>query len=287
MSAKKIFLSPETLRDLRTAYSRQSPAVLSLTFDIGLSRTQVRFRPPSELHMGKQILAIPRKILESQDIRTIYKLDGSEWIKWQRFDPIKDRYYKMVYVAPDKPPTIEISGIKMHITKDGDPQQDTLNKLGCLKRLEGSILDSCMGLGYTAIAAATLPLVEKVHTCEVDTNVLALASENPWSDRLFHNRKICTVMAWVQDFVRWVPDNYYHGVIHDPPRFSLAPELYGVAFYDQIFRILNKGGEFYHYTGDPGGKTRKQSLLLKTSGLLNQIGFRNVQAAYAGVTARK
>jgi predicted methyltransferase len=55
--------------------------------------------------------------------------------------------------------------------------------------------------------------------------------------------------------------------IHDPPTFSLAGELYSGMFYQQLFRVLKRGGRLYHSTGDPNSKASGSI----TKGALNRL----------------
>ena len=50
-------------------------------------------------------------------------------------------------------PTLLIAGFPMHRIKNIDPHRDTLNKIKAA-RPSGQVLDTSMGLGYTAIQAA-------------------------------------------------------------------------------------------------------------------------------------
>ena len=54
--------------------------------------------------------------------------------------------------------------------------------------------------------------------------------------------------------MRTFEENSFLRIIHDPPTFSLAGELYSGAFYQQLFRVLKRGGRLYHYIGDPNSK---------------------------------
>ena len=41
-------------------------------------------------------------------------------------------------------------------------------------------------------------------------------------------------------------------ILHDPPRFGIAGELYSQGFYyEQLARILKRRGRLFHYTGSP------------------------------------
>ena len=50
-------------------------------------------------------------------------------------------------------PTLEIDGIRMHRTKDTTPDRMRWKKSKILGLRHGKVLDTCMGLGYTAIQA--------------------------------------------------------------------------------------------------------------------------------------
>ncbi|OGB69436.1 MAG: hypothetical protein A2Y94_05345, partial [Caldithrix sp. RBG_13_44_9] len=254
---------------------------------LGRSYQEVILLSSTQIRISQQEIILPLDIIQDKDRRTIFLYDNTGWKKWQHFDSATNRFYKMIHVAPGKPPTIEISGIKMHITQNGDPEQDTLNKLKSFRHLHGIVLDTCTGLGYTAILSAQNPKVLKVFSCEKDVNVHLLVRQNPWSRELFQNPKIIPVLSAVQDLVETIPDLFVDTVIHDPPRFSLAAELYSQTFYQQLYRILKKGGELYHYSGDPNQKIRRVPLAVATQARLKEVGFKTVQPAYAGVVARK
>lgn len=76
-------------------------------------------------------------------------------------------------------------------------------------------------------------------------------------------------------------------VIHDPPRLSLASELYSLEFYKQLFRVLKANGKIYHYIGAPGSKNRKISLSRNVAERLKQAGFKDIKKAHYGLTAVK
>lgn len=86
-------------------------------------------------------------------------------------------------------PTLVLGGFTMHrISGDNvNPATDTAAKLSSIRINRGNVvLDTCMGLGYTAIGAAKLVGQEgKVVTIEYDQASLEIASYNPWSQGLF------------------------------------------------------------------------------------------------------
>ncbi|ASJ08070.1 hypothetical protein A3L11_02050 [Thermococcus siculi] len=197
----------------------------------------------------------------------------------------EDGFYKLV---PTIPPTIEINGIRMHRTKEVNPLQDTRNKVNAVKPREGeTVLDTCMGLGYTAIEASKRGAY--VITIEKDPNVLELARINPWSRELFTGGKVQVIQGDAFEVVKKFKPESFDVVIHDPPRFSLAGQLYSEEFYRELFRVLRPGGRLFHYVGNPGKKYRKKDLQKGVMERLRRAGFtgvRRVEEAL-GVVARK
>jgi len=166
------------------------------------------------------------------------------------FDEKTKKLYKLV---PTKTwPTLEISGIHMHRIKDVDPKTDTELKIKSLGKIYGKVLDVCTGLGYTAILVARKRSVEKVVTIEKDENVIKIARQNEFSRELFENPKIELIIGDAFEVVKNFESETFNFIIHDPPRFSLAPELYSQDFYNQLYRVLKRKGRMFHYIGEPG-----------------------------------
>ncbi len=196
-----------------------------------------------------------------------------------------EHYYKLV---PTIPPTIEINGIRMHRTKEINPLRDTRNKVNAVQPREGeTVLDTCMGLGYTAIEAARRGAY--VITIEKDRNVIELAKLNPWSRELFTGGKIQVIHGDAFEVVKRFKDGSFDVVIHDPPRFSLAGQLYSEEFYRELFRILKPGGRLFHYVGNPGKKYRRKDLQKGVMERLRKAGFVGVKRVEdaLGIVARK
>ena len=70
-----------------------------------------------------------------------------------------------------------------------------------------------------------------------------------------------------------IDDIIFDSIIHDPPKFSLAGELYGFEFYSQLFRILKSGGRIFHYVGDPYSKGRGRLFLEGIEKRMKKAGF--------------
>ena len=280
------FLTPDALTLINQIRKTKDTAEIELSLDLGRTFSMVTIRK-NTIQIKDQIFPIPDELFHECDERTIFKWQDNSWQKWQFFDSKTGKFYKPVFVQQGKPPTLEISGVKMHVTQNENPETDTKNKMKALGTVRGKILDTCLGLGYTSIYGSKLSEVETVISCEKDQNILQICRENPWSAELFDNPKIQLIIISADEFVQFIPDKYFDTVLHDPPRFALAPELYSSTFYQQVYRILKTGSTFYHYTGNPNRAKRKIPLAQKTIELLTEIGFRKVRLSYQGVTAQK
>jgi predicted methyltransferase len=147
-------------------------------------------------------------------------------------------------------PTMVIGGFPMHRIKGTDPHRDTLEKVKAAATITGRVLDTTTGLGYTAIEAARAPTCLGVTSIELDPASLEVARQNPWSQELFTNPKIEQLVGDSYELIRAFPDGTFTRIIHDPPTFSLAGELYSGEFYRQCYRVLARDGRLFHYIGN-------------------------------------
>lgn len=153
-------------------------------------------------------------------------------------------------------PFLEIDGVKMHCTRLAPPLREAENKALLLKiHRDDRVLDVCTGLGYSAIACARCGAL--VTTIELDEEVLRLARENAFSLDLFENERIKIVRGDANEEIKKFANASFDAVLHDPPRFSFAGELYSLAFYAELFRVLKPGGILFHYTGKANERTGK------------------------------
>lgn len=171
-------------------------------------------------------------------------------------------------------PTMLISGIPMHRIKDIDPYQDTMSKLRALGRIAGHILDTCTGLGYTAQALAQH--AAQVTTVELDPVVHTIIRQNPWSSAIFDLPNVTLLIGDIGELIEGFVDGSFDAILHDPPMFSLAGELYSLAFYRQLWRVLRRNGRLFHYIGNPDSR----SGAAVTRGVVKRLaeaGFHRVQ----------
>ena len=147
-------------------------------------------------------------------------------------------------------PTMLVSGFPMHRIKDTEPWADTEEKIGCLGKVHGEVLDTATGLGYTAILAARRG-ASKVVTVELDPTGLEICRQNPWSKDLFALEAIESVVGDSVEWVKGCEAGRFSAVVHDPPTKQFGGAMYSEAFYRDVLRVLSRKGEFFHYIGDP------------------------------------
>ncbi len=245
----KAWLTPELAGRLLEAMDRDRPE-LSVSLDLGLTRAVVRVSSESAT-LGDAGCATKGTLEEiAGSKRGVFIVEDGLAGPVQIADHL---FYKLVPTAGS--PTIEISGIQMHRTTGTDPFENAMASAKTVVRPGTRVLDTCGGLGYTAIAAVRLG-AESVTSLEVDPLVREIARQNPWSAEYFSNPKIERVLADAAEFVGEQRDGSYDRIIHDPPRFSRAGELYGGSFYAELARVLTGGGRVFHYTGEPYGQHR-------------------------------
>jgi predicted methyltransferase len=218
--------------------------------------------------------------LERCKERTIYFWDGTA------FEPVARFGGALLKLVPTDwgPPTFEIDGIKMLPTAQVSPFDDAARKVALIEPHGKSVLDTCAGLGYFAhwcLAGGA----QRVTSYEKNPDVLWLRSLNPWSPDGQDPRldlRAGDVSARIRDHA----DASVDAILHDPPRFGIAGELYSQAFYDQMARVLRPRGRLFHYTGTPNKLTSGRDVPREVSGRLQRAGF-VTEIVGDGVLARR
>jgi predicted methyltransferase len=175
----------------------------------------------------------------------------------------------------------------MHISKGINPFESAGQMAAQVVKKGAKVLDTCSGLGYAASAALNLGAREVI-SVEKSATVMALRKKNPWSQRIF-GANIHLIHADIDEYILELAAESFDSVIHDPPRFSLAGELYGERFYREIYRVLKRRGTLFHYTGNPQLLKRGSSFMDNAAKRLKAAGFTKVTkvAKLMGVTAYK
>ncbi len=254
------------------AAQAQGLASVKTSLNLSLSKTELCLFPTYLLLPDDQQLTWDQLREIQNNELACYNIVENQLEKIHYFSPIFNRYYSLMPTA--SAPTMLISGIPMHRIKNTDPHRDTLSKIKALAPLTGHILDTTMGLGYTAIQAAKF--AQQVTTIELDPTVVDICRHNPWSQDLFINPRITRLIGDSYDLVEQFPEQTFDGIIHDPPMFNMAGELYSTSFYRQMLRVLRPTGRLYHYIGNPTSKSGR-SVTRGAMRRLHEAGFRRIK----------
>jgi uncharacterized protein len=232
------------------------------SLDLGRSTVTVNVAAESWSCLGREF-----PYPETCKDRTVYWWSGIE------FQPVARFSGSLIKLVPTEwgPPTFEIDGIKMLPTAQVSPYADAQRKVGLIAPRGKQILDTCGGLGYFA-AWCLEGGAARVNSFEKNPDVIWLRSLNPWSPDPTAPALTLT-NADVAQRIATLPDGSADAALHDPPRFSIAGELYSQAFYDQLARVLKRGGRLFHYTGTPNKLSHGRDLPNEVSTRLRRAGF--------------
>lgn len=216
--------------------------------------------------------------------RTIYYHDG------HTFEPAARFSDSLIKLVPTEwgAPTFEIDGIKMLPTSKESPVDDARRKVALVEPRGKVLLDTCGGLGYFA-ACCLQAGVARIQSFEKNPDVLWLRTLNPWSpdpDAPASGGRLQLDHADVSQAITQIADASIDALLHDPPRFGIAGELYSQAFYNQLARVLRRGGRLFHYTGSPNRLTSGRDVPREVEKRLEKAGFK-AQLALDGVLATR
>lgn len=217
--------------------------------------------------------------LETCRDRTIYYWAGTG------FEPVARYTHSLIKLVPTEwgPPTFEIDGIKMLPTAQVSPYDDAARKVALVQPRGKVILDTCGGLGYFA-AWCLQGGAARVLSWEKNPDVIWLRSLNPWSPQ--PGGALALTLGDVAGAIAALADASVDAILHDPPRFGIAGELYSQSFYGQLARVLRHGGQLFHYTGAPNRLTSNRDVPGEVARRLERAGF-TTRFALDGVFARK
>jgi predicted methyltransferase len=255
-----------------------------ISFDLGLSKSEIVISLAGITIPGGNWLSWNNIEVINSNKNNCFIIENGDIRKVLLYSELTDRLYSLMPTSCA--PTMLISGIPMHRIKDTDPYSDTVEKVKTLSPIKGKVLDTSTGLGYTAIQASKY--ASHVTTIELDPAVLDIARINPWSQELFNNPNIRQITGNSFYILDEIESASFSCIIHDPPAFSLAGELYSKSFYQKMYRVMKKNGRLFHYIGNPHSKTG-QKVTIGVIKRLSEVGFTNItRCPYAfGVRARK
>src|SRR5688572_8164425 len=273
---------PLLTRDLAEALLKAREAGASAwtgSLDLGRSRGEAALETDAWRWRDERY-PYPHKLKD----RTIYYWDGDEFAPVSRFSG------SLIKLVPSEwgAPTFEIDGIKMLPTSKESPVDDARRKVALVEPRGKVVLDTCGGLGYFA-ACCLEAGVARIDSFEKNPDVLWLRTLNPWSpdpDAPATGGRLQLVHADVSQAIAQVADASVDAVLQDPPRIGIAGELYSQAFYDQLARVLRRGGRLFHYTGTPNKLTSGRDVPREVHKRLEKAGFK-AQLALDGVLATR
>jgi predicted methyltransferase len=254
-------------------------AELTASFDLGRSQTTAQLAADGWTWQGRRY-PYPGPLKD----RTIYAWDG------EGFEPVSQFSGSLIKLVPTVwgTPTFEIDGIKMLPTARESPLDDARRKVALVEPRGKVVLDTCGGLGYFA-ACCLEAGAARVVSFEKNEDVLWLRSCNPWSpdpEAPASGGRLQLAQGDVGHEIRKLGDGSVDAVLHDPPRFGIAGELYSQAFYGQLARVLKRGGLMFHYTGSPNRLTSGRDVPREVARRLEKAGFA-AQLALDGVLATR
>lgn len=248
---------------------------LQSTPDLGMSTAEVLLNSSEVIYPETE--PIPWSVLKhiQGDPNTCYQVIGGHAQPIRIYSEEFERYYSLYPTG--SAPTMLVSGIPMHRIKGTDPWQDTQTKIKVIAPIGGRVLDTATGLGYTAILAARTAL--QVTSIEIDPAAQEVARQNPWSQELFENDKITRLIGDSTEVIEGFESEYFSRIIHDPPAFSLAGEMYSLHFYHQMYRVLKPKGRVFHYLGNPESKSGA-NLVRGVRQRMRRAGFQRIKVSH-------
>ncbi len=257
---KEPLLTLSVHNQLRAAARAGAPNV-QCSLDLARSTTSVEVSSTEWSWQGQHF-----PFLEKCKDRTIYHRVGDT------FDPVARFTTALIKLVPTAwgPPTFEIDGIKMLPSAQVSPYADAQRKVALIEPHGKVILDTCGGLGYFA-AWCLLGQATQVLSYEKNPDVIWLRSINPWSPQT--GSGLTLMQTDIAQQITSLPSASVDAVLHDPPRFGIAGELYSQVFYDHLARVLKRHGKLFHYTGTPNKLTSGRDVPNEVVQRLRLAGF--------------
>jgi predicted methyltransferase len=262
------------------AAKRSGESAVECSLDLGRSTARVELQSAGWTLAGQSY-----PFLDECKPRSVYHWTGTH------FEPLARFSGSLIKLVPTRwgPPTFEIDGIKMLASERISPWTDAQRKVGLIRPRGKIVLDTCGGLGYFA-ACCIEEKSAHVHSYEKNPDVIWLRSFNPWSPDNLERRALTTAMtltnADISERIAALESESVDAILHDPPRFGIAGELYSQVFYDQLARVLRRRGKMFHYTGTPNKHSSGRDVPNEVATRLTRAGF-DAEPCLDGVLAQK
>ncbi|MBI3188757.1 MAG: SAM-dependent methyltransferase [Gammaproteobacteria bacterium] len=240
---------------------QSATARVECSLDLDRTKTTVEVDSTGWIWQGRHY-----PFMENCKDRTIYYWDG------ESFQGVSRYSNSLIKLVPTEwgAPTFEIDGIKMLPTATVSPYADAQRKVNLIQPQGKVILDTCGGLGYFA-AWCLQGQARQVISYEKNPDVIWLRSLNPWSPAVADNFSLTN--ADIAEQIAALPNESVDAILHDPPRFGIAGELYSQNFYNHLARVIRRKGKLFHYTGTPNRLTSGRDVPNEVATRLRQAGF--------------
>jgi len=261
-------LTLRTHEQLQTA-ERAGVATVECSLDLDRSTTTVGVDVDAWHWQGQRF-----PYLDNCKDRTIYHWDG------ETFQTVSRYATSLIKLVPTQwgPPTFEIDGIKMLPTAQVSPYADAERKVDLIQPRGKVILDTCGGLGYFAAWCLQRQALQ-ILSFEKNPDVIWLRSLNPWSphettgESSGIDERLRLTQGDIAEQIVALPIASVDAILHDPPRFGIAGELYSQVFYDHLARVLKRKGKLFHYTGAPNKLSSGRDVPNEVAKRLQHAGF--------------
>ena len=263
----------------------------NLIIDTGLDTGGLFDHEGNLLASIDEITEIARK---KQGVHALFNDGSAPW----KISTLSDNTDKPASLAPPLDetgkPTMVLGGFTMHriVGDQVNPTTDTEAKLSAVKLFKGAkVLDTCCGLGYTAILAARrVGESGRVITIELDEASIEMCASNPWSKPLFDGSlsHLEVIQGNSCELVHCFEQGAFDAIVHDPPARAICEtDLYSEVFYKALKSRLKAGGQLFHYIGSPTS-TESGRLYAGITDRLRSAGFSTVEKfpAAFGLVAR-
>lgn len=295
-------ISKKKSKKKKGAAATQVRVEIEHSIDLGLSTSKLVLDTGAEngggLFYEGTLLASVDEITEiarkKQGVHALFTDGSAPW----KINTLSDNTDKPASLAPPLDgtgkPTMVLGGFTMHriVGEQVNPQTDTEAKLSAVKLFKGAkVLDTCCGLGYTAILAARRVGNEgTVITVELDDASIEMCASNPWSRPLFDGSlpQLEVVQGDSCELVERFEEGIFDAIVHDPPARAICEtNLYSESFYRQLRSCLKPNGQLFHYIGSPTS-TESGRLYAGITERLKAAGFSSVDKfpAAFGLVAR-
>lgn len=269
-----MYLTLQTINELEKA-KKENKKEITLSLDLGLTKKTI-----SVDNLSSIISNCPK--IRNEDI-VFYDENKKMGFKLQIAN--ENGICSLRKDFKESKPVLYINAVKMNVSKDFgiDGYNENVIKNLQLKKTD-FVLEICTGAGYKTILL--VEKAKKVISVEKSEDVLELMKYNPYTKDLQNKTNLEIINIDAIKFVRNTKEKF-DKILHDPPTYKFAPELYTEKFYKDLFLISENGCIFFHYTGNPGNKFRGTDIIKATVERAISAGWKLIKKEDLGIYFRK